>query len=90
VLLVFLEIDNENIQEHITRFDFNLSIIVERLIAEKPHPWGITYTFIELIRDQKFNFKNKKFFKNSDIYEEILKLVFKSIVTNNDSVLFFK
>jgi hypothetical protein len=26
------------------------------------------------------NFKNKKFFKNSDIYEEILKLVFKSIV----------
>lgn len=58
---------------------------MERLIVEKPHPWGITYTFIELIRDQKFNFKNKSFFKNNGIYEEILKHVFKSIVNKGEN-----
>lgn len=58
---------------------------MERLLVEKPHPWGITYTFIELIRDTKFNFKNKGFFKNSGLYEEILKLIFKSIVNSQNN-----
>ncbi len=59
---------------------------MERLIIERPHPWGIMYTFIELIRNEKFNFRNKSFFKQSSIFEDILiKTVFKSAVPNNFS-----
>lgn len=74
---MFLEQDNEIVQEQITR------IFVERLIIERPHPWGIMYTFIELIRNPKFNFKNKSYFKETDI-EEIFRFVFKSILTSKD------
>lgn len=34
----------EMIQEQITR------VLLERLIVNRPHPWGLLITFIELIK----------------------------------------
>ena len=36
--------DKEFVREQITR------VLIERLIASKPHPWGLLVTFMELIK----------------------------------------
>lgn len=58
-------------------------VFAERLIIEKPHPWGLIYTFIELIRNLKYNFKKKS---NDQIFEAIFSKVFKTIVTNSQDL----
>lgn len=40
----------KQVQEQITR------VLLERLIAHRPHPWGLLITFIELIKNPRFNF----------------------------------
>lgn len=49
-------------------------IFIQRLIIEKPRPWGIIYAFVELIQDKEL-LKKKPFFRNSDL-EELIKYVF--------------
>jgi CCR4-NOT transcription complex subunit 1 len=34
---------------------------VERLIAHRPHPWGLLITFIELIKNPIYNFWARSF-----------------------------
>lgn len=46
---------NEMAQEQITR------VLLERLVAHRPHPWGLLITFIELIKNPRFNFWNCSF-----------------------------
>ncbi|TKR64611.1 hypothetical protein L596_025111 [Steinernema carpocapsae] len=55
LLYLFREANSEEIQEQITR------ILFERLIAIRPHPWGLLITFIELIRYDGFGFWNHDF-----------------------------
>jgi hypothetical protein len=31
-------------------------------MVENPHPWGITYTLFELIKNAKYQFKSKPYF----------------------------
>ncbi|KAI8000174.1 CCR4-NOT transcription complex subunit 1 [Camellia lanceoleosa] len=31
-------------------------VLLERLIVNRPHPWGLLITFIELIKNPKYNF----------------------------------
>lgn len=50
LLYLFRESSNENIKEQITR------VLVERLIANRPHPWGLLVTFIDLIKNPVYNF----------------------------------
>ena len=40
----------EIVQEQITR------VLLERLIVNRPHPWGLLITFIELIKNPRYNF----------------------------------
>lgn len=40
----------EVVQEQITR------VLLERLIVNRPHPWGLLITFIELIKNQRLVF----------------------------------
>lgn len=51
--------DMEIIQEHITR------VLLERLIAQRPHPWGLLITFVELIKNPKYAFWTKPFTKSA-------------------------
>uniref|UniRef100_A0A2K5F952 CCR4-NOT transcription complex subunit 1 n=1 Tax=Aotus nancymaae TaxID=37293 RepID=A0A2K5F952_AOTNA len=50
----FAEANTEAIQEQIT-------ILLERLIVNRPHPWGLLITFIELIKNPAFKFWNHEF-----------------------------
>lgn len=50
LLYLFRESPNDNVKEQITR------VLVERLIANRPHPWGLLITFIDLIKNPVYNF----------------------------------
>merc|ERR1712210_6413 len=50
LLYLFAEANTEAIQEQITR------VLLERLIVNRPHPWGLLITFIELIKNPTFKF----------------------------------
>ena len=50
LLYLFYETTEETVQEQITR------VLVERLIVHRPHPWGLLVTFIELIKNPRYNF----------------------------------
>uniref|UniRef100_A0A1I7SU78 Ubiquitinyl hydrolase 1 n=2 Tax=Bursaphelenchus xylophilus TaxID=6326 RepID=A0A1I7SU78_BURXY len=55
ILVLFLHAHNSEVQEQITRTLF------ERLVAQKPHPWGLLITFVELIRNPQYNFWKHNF-----------------------------
>ncbi|MBN3309796.1 CNOT1 protein, partial [Amia calva] len=55
MLYLFAEANTEAIQEQITR------VLLERLIVNRPHPWGLLITFIELIKNPAFKFWNHDF-----------------------------
>eukprot|EP01065_Artemidia_motanka_P045956 TRINITY_DN684_c5_g1_i1.p1 TRINITY_DN684_c5_g1~~TRINITY_DN684_c5_g1_i1.p1 ORF type:complete len:2450 (+),score=1075.99 TRINITY_DN684_c5_g1_i1:212-7561(+) len=45
----------EQVQEQITR------VLLERLIVNRPHPWGLLITFIELVKNPRYAFWKKNF-----------------------------
>ncbi|XP_068619927.1 CCR4-NOT transcription complex subunit 1 isoform X4 [Battus philenor] len=55
LLYLFAEANTEAIQEQITR------MLLERLIVNRPHPWGLLITFIELIKNPVYNFWSHAF-----------------------------
>ncbi|XP_035388324.1 CCR4-NOT transcription complex subunit 1 isoform X8 [Electrophorus electricus] len=55
MLYLFAEANAEAIQEQITR------VLLERLIVNRPHPWGLLITFIELIKNPAFKFWSHDF-----------------------------
>lgn len=55
LLYLFSEANTEAIQEQITR------VLLERLIVNRPHPWGLLITFIELIKNPTYKFWQHEF-----------------------------
>lgn len=55
ILYLFVESPGEAIKEAIAR------ILVERLIAHKPHPWGLLVTFVELVKNAHYKFWEYRF-----------------------------
>lgn len=55
MLHLFAEIETGRFQEIVTR------ILLERFIVHRPHPWGALFTFIELLRNQDYDFWSKDF-----------------------------
>jgi len=47
---VKLDHNEEEIKEQITR------VLLDRLIVNRPHPWGLLITFIELVKNPRYNF----------------------------------
>ena len=45
----------EAVQEQITR------VLLERLIVNRPHPWGLLITFIELLKNPRYDFWTRGF-----------------------------
>lgn len=50
IFMLFLEAPHRGVQEQITR------LLLERLLAERPHPWGVLVTFMELIENKQYRF----------------------------------
>jgi len=72
LLYLFAEANSEAIQEQITR------VLLERLIVNRPHPWGLLITFIELIKNPQFKFWNHDFVHCATEIEKLLESVARS------------
>ena len=72
LLYLFAETSDERVQEQITR------VLVERLIVHRPHPWGLLITFIELIKNPRYNFWTKTFTRCAPEIERLFESVARS------------
>ncbi|XP_020095725.1 CCR4-NOT transcription complex subunit 1 isoform X2 [Ananas comosus] len=72
LLYLFAEASQEIIQEQITR------VLLERLIVNRPHPWGLLITFIELIKNPRYNFWNRSFTRCAPEIEKLFESVSRS------------
>lgn len=69
LLYLFAESNKEVIKEQITR------VLLERLIVNRPHPWGLLITFIELIKNPRYNFWNHSFTRCATDIERLFESV---------------
>jgi len=78
VLHLFAEArqNQEVIQEQITR------ILLERLIVNRPHPWGLLITFIELVKNPRYEFWKKPFIHCTPEIERLFDNVGQSCIGN--------
>lgn len=72
VLYLFVESAGEAIKEAIAR------ILVERLIAHKPHPWGLLVTFVELVKNAHYKFWEYRFTFSSPEVQHLLRTLTQS------------
>ena len=77
LLYLFSEAGTEKVQEQITR------VLVERLIVHRPHPWGLLITFIELIKNPRYNFWSKGFTRCAPEIERLFESVARSCMATN-------
>eukprot|EP00217_Crustomastix_stigmatica_P006653 CAMPEP_0183795892 /NCGR_PEP_ID=MMETSP0803_2-20130417/5376_1 /TAXON_ID=195967 /ORGANISM="Crustomastix stigmata, Strain CCMP3273" /LENGTH=2386 /DNA_ID=CAMNT_0026040399 /DNA_START=42 /DNA_END=7202 /DNA_ORIENTATION=- len=72
LLYLFAEANYEATKEQITR------VLLERLIVNRPHPWGLLITFIELIKNPRYNFWNHRFTRCAPEIERLFESVARS------------
>ena len=72
LLYLFAEVGDEVIKEQITR------VLLERLIVHRPHPWGLLITFIELIKNPRYNFWQHKFTHCAEDIKQLFESVARS------------
>ncbi|KXZ45953.1 hypothetical protein GPECTOR_49g537 [Gonium pectorale] len=77
LLTLFLESKSEGLKEQITR------TLLERLIVNRPHPWGLLITFIELIKNRRYNFWAHGFTKCAPEIENLFTSVSRSCLGTN-------
>lgn len=54
-LWLFSEVKSDAFQEITTK------VLLERFVVHRPHPWGAILTFIELLRNPKYDFWSRSF-----------------------------
>jgi hypothetical protein len=69
LLFLFRDATSEDVKEQITR------VLVERLIANRPHPWGLLITFIELIKNPSYEFWSHEFVRCAPQIERLFENV---------------
>ena len=72
LLYLFAESNKEVVQEQITR------VLFERVIVNRPHPWGLLITFIELIKNRAYNFWSHDFVHCDEQIEHLFENVSRS------------
>jgi CCR4-NOT transcription complex subunit 1 len=77
LLWLFYQSKEEVIKEQITR------VLLERLIVHRPHPWGLLITFIELIRNTRYEFWRQPFVRCAPEIEHLFDSVAKSCIPNH-------
>lgn len=79
LLFIFAETTNEMVKEQITR------VLLERLIVNRPHPWGLLITFIELLKNPRFNFWSHQFTRCAPEIERLFESVARSCMISAES-----
>ncbi|UJR38153.1 hypothetical protein I4U23_030830 [Adineta vaga] len=70
LLYLFAEANSEALQEQIVR------VLLERLVANRPHPWGLLITFLELVRNPNLKLWSREFMSISpDVKRFVLSLI---------------
>jgi CCR4-NOT transcription complex subunit 1 len=72
LLYLFMDAQHDVLKEQITR------VLLERLIVNRPHPWGLLITFIELIKNPRYNFWNHSFTRCAPEIERLFESVARS------------
>ncbi|KAK9891930.1 hypothetical protein WA026_017413 [Henosepilachna vigintioctopunctata] len=80
LLYLFAEANTEAIQEQITR------VLLERLIVNRPHPWGLLITFIELIKNPTYKFWSHEFVRCAPEIEKLFESVARSCMVQKTTV----
>lgn len=75
LLHIFAEADKEIIREQITR------VMLERLIVNRPHPWGLLTAFVELIQNRSYDFWSHGFVHCAPEIEKLFESVARSCHT---------
>lgn len=73
MLHLFLEVEDDRFREIMTK------VLLERFIVHRPHPWGALVTFIELLRNPKYEFWTKEFIRVAPEVTVLLDSVAESI-----------
>lgn len=69
LLYLFVESKKDFAKEQITR------VLLERLIVNRPHPWGLLITFIELIKNPHYSFWSHSFTRCATDIERLFESV---------------
>eukprot|EP00871_Galdieria_phlegrea_P002099 jgi/Galph1/2890/GphlegSOOS_G1564.1 len=77
LLYLFADAKSETLKEQITR------VLVERLIANRPHPWGLLVTFIELIKNPRYRFWSCGFVRCTPEIEKLFDNVARTCIANS-------
>jgi CCR4-NOT transcription complex subunit 1 len=72
MLFLFSESKSLAVKEQVTR------VLLERLIVNRPHPWGLLITFIELIKNQRYGFWSYPFTRCATEIEKVFESVARS------------
>ncbi len=75
MLFLFSEAKDEGVREQVTR------VLLERLVGHKPHPWGLLITFIELVKNQRYQFWSHPFTRCATEIEKVFENVARSCMT---------
>lgn len=70
----------EDIQQLITR------VLLEKIICNKPHPWGLLVTFIELLKNKDYDFSNLSFTKITPAVGNVLGALISHANSSNTAV----
>jgi CCR4-NOT transcription complex subunit 1 len=80
LLFLFGEADTlERVREQVTR------VLLERLIVHRPHPWGLLITFIELIKNKKYNFWSHGFVRCAPEIDKLFESVARSCMQGQEA-----
>ena len=72
MLYLFSESKSVAVKEQVTR------VLLERLIVNRPHPWGLLITFLELIKNQRYGFFTYPFTRCATEIEKVFESVARS------------
>ncbi|KZT03564.1 Not1-domain-containing protein [Laetiporus sulphureus 93-53] len=73
MLYLFLEVKSDQFREVMTK------VLLERFLVHRPHPWGALVTFIELLRNPKYDFWSQDFIRVAPEVTLLLETVARSI-----------
>ncbi|VDD75907.1 unnamed protein product [Mesocestoides corti] len=76
ILYLFAEQSKEQVKEQISR------VLMERLIVNRPHPWGLLMTSAELLRNPVYRFWEHEFARCHKDMEDIVTIVARSCISN--------
>jgi CCR4-NOT transcription complex subunit 1 len=79
ILYLFRQSRLDFVREQITR------VLLERVNAMRPHPWGLYITFIELLRNPDYNFWEYKFVHTSSELYQLLRSILQTYCMNVES-----